>query len=354
MVVTLNDVARAAKVSKTAVSAVIGEFGTNSRVRVGDQTRQRIIEAAGKLGYTRNILASGLRKGKTHTIGLVLEVLLAEANAIKAQAIEDTAREGGYRTFTCCHYNRRDLEEADLRDLVGRKVDGLAIYVRQPAMEEKNTYLQSLAEQKFPIVTFYGDLPFPVNSVKVDNFYGGLMAIRHMVQIGRTKIAFFSGNPAYSSARDRINGWKEGCKEAGLHFKKMPFQSFSHALEEEMVGYQFCQDLIKSKKEFNALVAGNDFLALGAMKALAERGIKVPDDVAVIGFDDSRFSSFLPVPLTTIHQPSREVGETAFQILLRKMEDPKSPMEQVVLKPSLILRQSTQVNVKVKGSEGIS
>ncbi len=343
MVITLSDVARAAKVSKTAVSAVIGEFGKNSRVRVGEETRRRIIAAAGKLGYTRNVLASGLRKGKTHTIGLVLEVLLAEANAIKAQAIEDTARENGYRTFTCCHYGRQDLEEADLRDLVARKVDGLALYTRPEAMKEKNTYLQRLAEEKFPIVTFYGDLPFPVNSVKVDNFYGGVIAIRHLVEIGRTQIAFISGSPTYSSVRDRIDGWKQGCREAGINFHKMPFQTYLSSMEEEVMGYQFCRSLMKSGKKFNALVTGNDFLALGAMKALSEESVKVPEDVAVIGFDDSRLSSFWPIPLTTIHQPAKEVGETAFRILLRKMEDPKSPLEQVVIKPSLVVRQSTRI-----------
>ncbi len=109
------------------------------------------------------------------------------------------------------------------------------------------------------------------------------------------------------------------------------------------MGYQFCRNLLKSGKNFNALVTGNDFLALGAMKALSEHGVNVPEDVAVIGFDDSRLSSFWPIPLTTLHQPSKEVGETAFRILLKKMENPNSPLEQVVLKPSLVVRQSTRI-----------
>jgi LacI family transcriptional regulator len=346
--ITISDVAKAAKVSETTVSAVMGRSGRGSNVRVGQETRQRVLATARQLGYSTNILASGLRKGKTHTIGLVLEYLGGEVSMIKAQVIEDLARENGYRVFTCCHHDKPELEEADVRDLVARQVDGLIIFpipFYRNGSEDKSSHLQRLAEQNFPLVTFYGELPFLVNSVKVDNVHAGLLAVRHLVEIGRTKMAFIGGNPVYHSVKNRISGWREGCREAGLNFEDMPFIGNSLTIPEEKVGAQLAQNLMNSGKKLNGLIASNDYLALGVLKALQDRGVRVPDDVAVIGYDDNRFSEFLSVPLTTIRQPAKEVGEAAFKLLLKKMENPVSPVEEIVLKPKLIVRESTMVTV---------
>jgi DNA-binding LacI/PurR family transcriptional regulator len=339
--ITISDVAKAARVSETTVSAVMGRSERGSNVRVGLETRERVLAAAKELGYSTNILASGLRKGKTRTIGLVLEYLGGEVTMIKAQMIEDLARENGYRVFTCCHHDKAELEEADVCDLMARRVDGLIIFPIFRAAEDKSTHLQRLAEKNFPMVTFYGELPFPVNSVKVDNVHGGLLGVRHMAEIGRRKMAFIGGNPVYHSVRDRISGWREGCREAGFNFGDMPFIENTMTIAEEKMGYQLCRNLMDSGKGFDALIASNDYLALGGLKALQDRGVRVPEEVAVIGFDDNRFSAFLSVPLTTIQQPAKEVGETAFRLLLNKIENPDSPPEQVILKPNLVVRQST-------------
>ncbi len=339
--ITISDVARAARVSETTVSAVMGRSERGSNVRVGRETRERVLAAARELGYSTNILASGLRKGKTNTIGLVLEYLGGEVTMIKAQIIEDLAREHGYRVFTCCHHDKVELEEADVMDLVARRVDGLIIFPIYRAAQDKSRHLQQLAEKNFPIVTFYGELPFFVHSVKVDNVHGGSLGVRHLVELGRGKPAFISGNPVYHSVRDRISGWREGCREAGLNFEDMPFIENTTTVAEEKMGYELCRCLIDAGKGFDALVASNDYLALGGLKALQDRGVRVPEDVAVVGFDDNRFSEFLSVPLTTIRQPAQEVGETAFRLLLKKIENPDSPPEEVILKPTLVVRQST-------------
>ena len=343
MPITMQDVARKANVSKTAVSAVVGRFGKVTRVRVGEATRQRIIAAANELGYSTNILASGLRKGKTQTIGVILEHLSGETNTLRARAVEDLAREHGYRVFFCCHNSRGELEEADVRDLVARRVDGLIVSPVFRAADEGSPHLQGLAEKRFPLVTFYDRLPFPVNSVTVDNVYGGLLVVRHLIEIGRKKLAFIGGNPVYQAIRDRFTGWREGCREAGLDFEAMPFLKFISGSSEEAVGYQLCRTLIRDGRKFDALVTSNDHLALGSLKALQDAGVRIPEDAAVAGYDDNRFAEFLSIPLTTVRQPAKEVGEAAFQILLRKMEAPESPLETIVLKPSLVVRQSTMI-----------
>ncbi len=342
MSVTINDVAKRAKVSDAAVSVAL-RGGGNSNIRVSPKTCERILKAARELGYSTNILAQGLRKGKTHTIGLILEGLGGEASTMKAAGVEEMARKNGYRVFSCYHDAQVELEVADVRDLVARQVDGIIMVPVFKARPHEFDHLKRLADQHFPLVIFYGRLPFPVSSVTVDNVHGGMLAIRHLVQIDRRKIAFIGGNPAYTSTRDRTLGWRKGCEEAGLDFDAMPFREFGWAIEEN-VGYRICREFLDSGVEFNALVTSNDYVALGAIKAISERGMKIPEDIAIIGFDDSRFSSYLPVPLTTIHQPSKEVGITAFQVLLNRMQNPELPVEEMILKPTLVVRGSTMVS----------
>ena len=341
MGVTIRDVAKAARVSQAAVSRVLGRPNGSTTVRVGADTRRRILTTARRLGYSTNVLAQGLRQGKTRTIGLILESIGIEVSTQKAGAVEEQARLNGYRVFTCYHDAKVELEAADVGDLVARQVDGLIVFPVFSAGPGETDHYRRLAERNFPLVVFYGELPFPVHLVNVDNVYGGLVAVRHLVQIGRKRLAFIGGNPAYSSIRERIAGWKQGCEEAGLAFESMPFMGFDWDIAEE-AGYQMCRNLIRST-EFDGLVVSNDLVALGALKALTDCGKRVPEDVAVVGFDDNRFGAYLPVPLTTVRQPTREVGETAFRLLLQKMEDPGMAAQRVLLKPTLVVRQSTMV-----------
>jgi len=339
MPITINDVAKAAQVSRTAVSAVLGRYTSNTTVQIGARTRARIIETAKKLGYSTNYLASGLRKGKTNTIGLILESFGVEVTQQKAEGVEQTAYENGYRVFTCFHCNNLEREEADIRDLLARRVDGLILY---PFLDGRHEQIEKLVEAKFPLVTFYGDLSLPVNSVTVDNEYGAWLAVKHLEEIGRTQIAFLGGDLRYHSMQARLAGWKRGCREAGLDFEAMTFLGFETA-EAEEAGYQGCHSLLESGREFNAIAASNDLIALGAYKALHDKGLRVPGDVAVIGFDDNRFIRYLPVPLTSIRQPAMEVGQKAFSLLLRQIQNPDLPPEKISLPPTLIVRQSTMV-----------
>jgi LacI family transcriptional regulator len=316
-----------------------GQRAKRSTVRVGPQTRKRILSAARKLGYSANVLARGLRSGKTFTIGYLHEGYGSETSIVRAQKIEEAANSRGYRILTCLHGMEGRREEPHIRDLLARRVDGLIL---QPAGPDSVAQTRDLAGPTTPIVVLGPRQDCLLSYVEMDNHHGGLLAVRHMVDLGRRQIAFIGGNPAYGSIQGRVAGWRSACREAGVDFDSRPYLEFVWTRSEE-AGYQMTQDLINSDVPFDSIVASNDLVALGAMKALQDRNRRIPGDVAVIGFDDDRYAAYLPVPLTTIHQPSVELAETAFRILHSEMQDPKVPHEHVVLRPHLVVRQSTMV-----------
>jgi len=342
MAITIRDVAKAAKVSETAVSAVMGRPGRCCTVRVGESTRRRIVAAAKRLAYSPNIVASGLRTGKTFTVGVILEATGVEVHMRKSQALEDMAYANGYRLFVCHHRFELERMEAYIRDLLARRVDGLIV---DPIFTAKCNTLRRLAESHFPLVFFPGGPSFEADRAQVDNVHGGYLGARHMIEIGRTRMAFFYGRTFYPSIQGRLNGWRIACEEAGLDFEGMTFMETSETPYPD-TAYQMCRSLMSSGHAIDAVVATNDLLALGVLKAMQDTGINVPGNVAVMGFDDNHFSGFLPIPLTTIRQPAKELGEAAFRLLLRRMEDPGAPFETVSLKPSLVVRQSTMVAKK--------
>jgi LacI family transcriptional regulator len=330
---TITEIAEKAGVSHSTVSVVL-----NNRQgrRISHETQQRVLEIAHQLNYTPDYLARGLKGGKTHTIGMLVSGLF-EASMAKVTAIERIAAKNGYRVFSCYHDGNLDFEKRDIKELISRRVDGLIVF---PVERTDGSHFRSLVEQQFPLVIVGREFSFPTNVVMVDEAEIGLIAVRHMVQTGRRKIAFVAGGLASAALQCRLQGWRQGCCEGGLDFDSLPC-FFEDMKDDPETFCKLTQALVNSGKPFDAVIASNDLCAVVVMKVLERKGLRVPQDVAVIGLDNDRLGEYLHVPLTTIQHPLKGLGEQAFNVLFKHIQVSSAPLERIVLRPELVIREST-------------
>jgi LacI family transcriptional regulator len=329
--ITIKDIAKSLGVSHVTVSKAL-----RNQPPISEKTCLRVRQAAEQMGYKPNLLSRGLKTGKAQVIGMLMGYPDHEVTMLKFGAIADQAVKHGFSLFSAFNAGKEERQKSEIQEFRGRQVDGLIIY---PLERSDPTHFMTLV-QEVPVVFLEARFSFPVNYVNMDFVDGGYQAVSHMIKQGRRKLAFLAGGTLSFTVQERIHGWRQGCLEVGLDFSSLPF--FSTELKDSPGDmYQLANALIESGKSFDAIVCSNDVIAANAMRALYEHGFRVPDDVALIGFDNNMFANCLSVPLTTFAQPVRDIGETVFNILYRHMENPSAPLEQVVLKPQIVIRNST-------------
>ncbi len=332
--VTSREVAARAGVSRTTVSMVLNDPNVAS---IGEDTRARVLKAAAHLGYTPNSAARVLVSGRTDTIGLVLsQPELLSIDGFVPQlvlGISQVAEQFGYRML---FETVRDPSRsgAYLELVGGKRIDGLIVL--NPQVED--TGLGRLIESGFPVV-LVGTVKHPKEySV---NFHTGAAVrqlVAHLFTLGHRRIAHLAlSAPGPIATNARLTSFRRGMKEAGL------------AVDEELIAYgDYSAEsgrvatarLLDAGRRFTAMFAGNDTLALGAMKALRERRLRIPEDVAVVGFDDLPFSAFTDPPLTTVRNPGVAQGQLAAQKLLALLRQEPVPEPITFLETELVIRRS--------------
>lgn len=334
--ITIKDIAKSLGVSHVTVSKAL-----RNQPPISEKTCLRVKQAAEQMGYKPNLLSRGLKTGKAQVVGTLMGSPDHEVTMLKFGAIADQAVKHGFSLFSGFNSAKVEREKSEIQELLGRQVDGLIIF---PLERSDPTHFISLIKE-VPVVFLEARFSFPVNYVNMDYVNGGYQAVSHMIKQGRRKLAFLAGGTLSFTIKERIQGWRQGCLEAGLDFSSLPF-FFTELKDSPEDMYQLANALIESGRSFDAIVCSNDVIAANAMRALYEHGYRVPDDVALIGFDNNMFGSCLSVPLTTFAQPIREIGEAVFNILYRHIENPSAPFEQVVLKPQIVIRNSTGCHIK--------
>jgi len=328
-VVTLKSVAERVGMSTGTVSAVLNDApGARS---IPEHTRQRIRVAAQELNYRPNFLARSLRKRRTYTVGLIVEEIGDTYGAMIVAGVEAHLRQHNYFFLTAVH--RHDL--AMLRDhsqlLLARGAEGFI------------TIDANLTETlPLPTVCVAGHRKLPgMCNIVLDQETGVRQALEHLVSLGHRRIAFMKGQPFSADAEDR---WYNVCKVA---------QEFGIPMDRDLivylelddpsphVGYPYVKQLLKGKKPFTALFAYNDISAIGAIRAIREEGLQVPNDVSVVGFDDIPWATFNTPSLTTVHQPLGKMGLIAAETVIRMIEGDREQPSQIAIEPSLVVREST-------------
>jgi len=333
---TLKDIAREAGVSPTTVSLVLEGKKTS---RVSDRTRKRVLEVIDRLNYKPNVIARSLVKKESHSIGLIITTLLNPFYAEIAQDIIDRAKETGYGVVACSVRGGIEDEQRSVEDLISRGVDGLIIC----SSLRHDPVVFKLAEDRFPFVLTLRSVEHnpgspPVDSIVVDNKRGGFMATEHLIKMGHKDIALIAGPQETSTGYERLAGALAAFEAYGLeHNPDLILYGDFHRNS----GLHLTRQLLEKKPVPTAIFAANDHMAMGVLDALRERGVQVPNEMAVVGFDDIEMSGLPGIDLTTVSQKKATLGRLAVDRLLEKIREGEgSVVKRVILDPILVIRRS--------------
>ncbi len=330
--VNIKDVARKAQVSISTVSRVI-----NGTANVRQELKDRVLKAIEELNYRSNPLARGLKGFPTKTLGLIIPNIGNPFFPAMVRGVQDVANKRGYTVFLCNTDEDIELEEVQYFSLMEKKIDGLLLVT-----SSLNTpFLKNKMEIPVVLLDRYIENS-NVSYVVVDHRKGMRLALEHLNEIGRTKVVFLGAKVSTSGAKERLETFREYFRGEFELKKRLFFGEYS-----EKSGVQMAKDLLKSKINFDAIVCGNDLIAFGVMKILKENNINVPEDISVIGYDDISFSSFVFPKLTTVHQPTYELGEIATHLILDEIEKKRFSTKRIRLEPYLVVRE-TSVPRRVK------
>jgi len=329
----IDKVAKLAHVSRSVVSRVL-----NDHPNVSDVARQRVMEVVEKYNYKPNSLARSLATNSTHEIAVLVTQSGDEAlgNAFWMQihkGIYEECKKRGY--FVSLSYvsdeKKDELHEFILNE---RRQDGYILLTQ----EVTDLVGKVLFDENIPIV-LVGHVPKKksVSSVDVDNFKGGKLATEHLIGLGHKKIGIMLGSLDMKESIDRLNGYKEAHADAGLEV----FTEYIRPADYQFrAGYNSMQKWLDAGSDLTAVFCASDTIAMGAILAARNNGMRVPEDIAIVGFDDLSFAEFTSPPLTTIQQPIFEKGEKAAEMLINEIEADNSKPEKVNLEPKLIVRES--------------
>jgi DNA-binding LacI/PurR family transcriptional regulator len=328
-VVTLKAVAEYVGLSPGTVSAVLND--SPSSRHIPEATRKRIIEAARHLNYKPNFFARYLRNKRTYTIGVMLNDIGSEYGGLVICGIEDYVRQKDYFFITGVHRHDPELFEKYERMLMERGVEGvITVDLHLP---------HSL---RVPTVAIAGHQQYEgVTNIVLDHKRAAYVALEHLASLGHREIAVMKGTPASADAKDRWEAIAEAAQSLGIRVpEEMVVQLTTEKTNPEL-GYPHAKKLLERKRLFTALFAFNDISAIGAIRAIQESGLRVPQDISVIGFDDIKSAAFHYPSLTTVRQPLWDMGASAAKILLARIEGEEDYPQEVLVEPELIIREST-------------
>lgn len=327
--ITIKDIAKMAGVSINTVSRAL-----NNKPDVSEETKKKILKIAKKLGYVRNFTASSLRQKQTKTVGVVIADSSNPFYAEVLKGIESAARKYGYQIILMNTDRIYKREEEAIRILLERRVDGLLI----SPVQDKNDDIKYLVDKGTPLVIVgrhFDDIK--VDEIHSDEIKGGYIATKHLINRGCRKILMISGFSFKSAARMRLEGYKKALEESRLDYNEEYVIISDIDMKD---GYNAVYEAKKKGLVFDGIFCYNDMMAFGAMKALKELGYRIPEDVAVVGYDDIMFSSLVCPPLTTIRIKKFEMGFEAFRMLLQRLKGLRKKVKRKILDVELVVRES--------------
>ncbi|MGI6031282.1 MAG: LacI family DNA-binding transcriptional regulator [Eubacteriales bacterium] len=328
---TIKDIAKQAGVSNMAVSLAL-----NGKPGLSAETREKICRVARELNYVPNNVARSLQKDQTHTLGVVNSNTSATVFGKVWRGIEQTAEAAGYTTLIASTDERYDREQQAINNLLNRRVDGLLI-IAPVSMGVQE--IRRIQEFGIPLVFLLRRDEYNLTDACLnDNVGGAHRMMCHLLEQGCRTFLFLALPAVITSGTERMMGYARALKEHGIEPRDQKF----HITEPNIqAGYEAMRQELEQGTQVDAVVCACDMIAIGALKALREAHIGVPDAVRVVGYDDVESAEHLSVPLTTVHQPYEEIGQVGTQLLLERMKDPSMLPRQVILGNRLELRASS-------------
>lgn len=331
--VTIKDLARELNISASTVSRALKDHPDISK-----ETKRAVQELAQKLNYQPNAVALSLKQRRSNTIGVIIPEIVHYFFSSVISGIEDVAYDAGFNVIICQSNEKYEREVANAKTLLSSRVDGVLVSISKETTDYKHLY--NFSNNEVPMVFYDRVVPDIIaDQVIIDDFDAAYKATRHLIDSGRTKIAHLGGPMALLIGQRRKDGYLKALNEAGIPVDEdliVEADSFEKARMAIM-------KLINQKKKFDGVFATNDLTAIGAMQTIQKKGYKIPDDIAIVGFSDGRFSGITDPTLTSVDQHGYEMGTLATQMLLKRItsEDDEYPAETKVLNADLIVRGSS-------------
>ena len=328
-VVTLKAVAQYLGLTPGTVSAVLND--SPSARSIPQETKNRIHNAAKELNYRPNFFARTLRNKRTYTIGVIAEEIGDSYSSPIISGIEQFLRQRDYFFLTVVHRHDQTLLNRYSQLLSERGVEGIITV---------DTTIQEAPV--LPTVAIAGHKKLKnVTNIVLDHRRAAVLALNHLKELRHERVAFMKGNPLSSDSNDRWEAIRRVASEIGINIDPELTMQIDTDDATPMLGYPYTKQLLARQKPFTALFAYNDISAIGAIRALQEQGLRVPQDVSVMGFDDIPGAAFHSPSLTTVRQPLNRMGEVAAQTLLERIEAKKEYIPEIAIEPELVIREST-------------
>ncbi|EOW9308203.1 substrate-binding domain-containing protein [Vibrio cholerae] len=329
---TMKDIARLAGVSTSTVSHVI-----NKSRFVSDEIAERVNNAAQQLNYAPSALARSLKMNRTKTIGMLVTTSTNPFFGEVVKGVERSCYHQGYNLILCNTEGDNQRMKASINTLLQKRVDGLLLMCSTLEGERLDVF------DRYPdipiVVMDWGPILFASDKIQDNSLQGGYMAAKHLIECGHKEIGCITGPLIRHQAQMRYEGYKRALAEAGIAIN--PDWIVESDFECEG-GYQAFEKLYQRGKLPSALFVSNDMMAMGVIQAANQRGLRVPDDLSLIGYDDVHIAKFMTPALTTIHQPKYRLGKAALDTLLYRLENPDTTAQVVQLEPTLVARNSVR------------
>lgn len=332
MKITIKDIAKMAGVSTATVSKVVNQKDKN----ISEATRQKVLKLIEEYNYVPNRVASSMVTKKTNSIGLVIPDIANPFFPEIARGVEDLANKHGYHVILCNTDNDLKKEVAYIEMLQEKMVDGIIL----TAASIRTGDTLDLSKIHVPVITV--DREIEESKIKgkivVDNKSGAYDAVTYMLNKGYRKILHLAGPFTSGPSMERYQGYKEAHEVFGLELDKNLLLEGFYTAE---WGYEGVQEVLNRGVVFDSVFCANDLIALGVIKALREKGVKIPEDIGIVGFDDIYMTTLIEPQLTTVHQPNYQMGYKAAQMLVDIIEENIVEQKEEILKTKLIIRESS-------------
>jgi len=331
---TIHDIAKKLNITASTVSRAL-----NDNPRISEATKKAVQKAAQKLNYHPNQIAAALRNGKSNVIGVIVPTVDRSFFSSVVRGIEEIANQAKYNVMICQSYDDYEKEVATVEALLRSRVDGIiASFAKQT--KDFDHFLKA-KERGIPVILFdRSNDELEVSHVVVDDYLGAYKATEHLIQQGCTSIAHFAGAHRISIYRDRLRGYKDALIAYNLPFNESLVIESNLQLED---GRNSMTQLLTNKKIPDGIFSASAYGILGALQVLKERNVKIPQDIALVGFSNEPYTSFTEPSITTVEQHSLRMGNAAAEIFLEEVTDDEKKFipQKIVLKPELIVRQSS-------------
>jgi LacI family transcriptional regulator len=325
----LEDIAKESGFSIATVSRVLN----NSTYPVRASVREKILETAQAMGYQPNLVARSLRTDQTNTVGILVDDLLSPFTPPVVRGIQDQLKENNFISLIVNSDWDLEQEKAGIVSLLSRPVDGI-IFVEYSHL----TSSEALANASKPGMFVHRLFGTPIkNSVVPDDMYGAGLAVDHLIQLGHRSIAYISGPQNWHNSKERLEGYKKTLEKYEVPFVEEWIRPGDWEVEG---GYRGAQSLLQLSNRPSAIFAANDLMALGTIYAIQDAGLRVPQDFAVVGYDNREFTGIVRPNITTVEMPVYEMGRIAAEILLQQIAQGTREHDEVKVKGELIIRDT--------------